>query len=107
MSTVRCEGWVRKRGRVNTSFKQRWLVLADGRLDYFAKGVSGNYTLKGSIALGGAVVGVLLAAGVDVNWARTDMVVPRSTTLATAGTMRPCQSCWLRVRTRARQLSMV
>ena len=50
------EGWLRKRGKVNTAFKTRWMVLRDGRLDYFAVQGATNVH-KGSIGLsGGAVV---------------------------------------------------
>ena len=38
-----CEGWLRKRGKVNTSFKQRWMVLNDANeLSYYTGSPSAN-----------------------------------------------------------------
>jgi hypothetical protein len=49
------EGWLKKRGRLNTAFKPRWMVLQGGTLSYFS-GSAGKMELKGSISLiGGGV----------------------------------------------------
>ena len=36
------EGWLRKRGKINTAFKGRWMILQGGTLDYFAPEVSAH-----------------------------------------------------------------
>lgn len=62
-----CEGWLRKRGRLNTAFKMRWMQLKTGRLDYFAGSASGNTLVhKGSIYLGGAQVSAAGPLGISV-----------------------------------------
>ena len=59
------EGWLRKRGRINTAFKLRWMRLADGSLDYFTQAAA-TLKRKGSIGLRGASVELSAAGGYQI-----------------------------------------
>ena len=61
------EGWLRKRGQHNTSFKWRWCVLDGAVLSYYRGGrTEPKSQLRGKINLSGAVVDVDLEVSPEV-----------------------------------------
>ena len=60
------EGWLKKRGRINSAFKQRWMVLQGGQLCYFA-GSAGRMELKGTIQLCGGRVDLCRSGSWRIN----------------------------------------